>query len=68
MNRHKHPFQVQLTKPEIEVLAKVAEAAGDTIEEYLHSCIVNELEGDIDLYFGKSKAIKEKLYNKLAVQ
>lgn len=64
-HKHKHSFQVQLTEPEIEVLKALAEAAGDTIEEYLHHCIINAFEGDIDLYFGRSRAINEKLLRKL---
>jgi hypothetical protein len=61
-------LRVRLTESQYEVLKTVAEASGDTLDEYLHSCVIQGTESDIDLYFGRSKAIKEKLYKKLAAK
>jgi hypothetical protein len=46
-------------------LKSVAEASGDTLDEWLHACLLQGIESDIDLYFGKSESIKEKLYKKV---
>ena len=56
-----------ITESQYEALKTVAEASGDTLDEYLHSCVIQGIEADIGLYFGRSKAIKEKLY-KLAAR
>jgi hypothetical protein len=54
-------LKVRLTESQYEALKTVAEASGDTLEEWLHTCVTQGIESDIDLYFGHSKAIKEKL-------
>jgi hypothetical protein len=58
-------FRIRLTDAQVEVLKMVSEASGDTIEEYLHSEIIQGMQSNIDLYFAHSKAIKEKLNKKL---
>jgi hypothetical protein len=42
-------FYIHLTDPELEVLKAVAEASGDSLDEYLHVCVLEELGADIDL-------------------
>ena len=58
-------LRVRITESQYEALKAVAEASGDTLDEYLHSCVIQGIESDIDLYFGHSKAIKEKLYKQV---
>jgi predicted HicB family RNase H-like nuclease len=58
-------LRVRMTESQYEALKTVAEASGDTLDEYLHSCVIQGIESDIDLYFGHSKAIKEKLYKQV---
>ena len=55
-------LKVRLTESQYEVLKTLASASGDTPDEWLQSCVIQGLESDIDLYFGVSKAIKEKLF------
>jgi hypothetical protein len=59
-------MDIHLTDQELDVLKAVAEASGDSIDEWIHSCVIGGLQGDIDLYFGHSEAIKEKLNKKMA--
>jgi hypothetical protein len=54
-------LKVRLTESQYEVLKTVADAAGDSLEKWLHSAVIGEIEADIDVYF-RSKSIKEKLY------
>jgi hypothetical protein len=61
-------FHIHLTEPQVEVLKEVSEASGDTIDEYLHCEVIQGMQSDIDLYFGRSQAIKEKLHKKLAAK
>lgn len=59
-------FQIHLTDSHYEVLKTVSEASGeDTLDEYLHTTVIQGIQSDIDLYFGKSENITEKLYKKL---
>jgi predicted HicB family RNase H-like nuclease len=58
-------LRIRITESQYEVLKTVAEASGDTLDEYLQSCVIQGIESDIDLYFGHSKAIKEKLYKQV---
>ena len=58
-------LRLRLSESQYEVLKKVAEASGDTIDEYVHSEIIQGLESDIDMYFGHSKTLKVRLYKKL---
>ena len=60
-------LRIHITESRSQVLKTVAGASGDTLDEYLHSCLIESMEADIDVYFGTSKAIKEKLYKKLEV-
>ena len=61
-------LRVSITESQYEALKAVAEASGDTLDEYLHSCVIQGIEADSDLYFGRSKAIKESYTNKLATK
>jgi hypothetical protein len=58
-------LRIRISESQYEALKTVAEASGDTLDEYLHSCVIQGMESDIDLYFGHSKAIKEKLYKQV---
>ena len=58
-------LRVRLTESQYEALKAVAEAAGDTLNEYLHTCVIQGIEADIELYFGPSDSIKDKLYKQL---
>ena len=58
-------LRVRITESQYEALKSVAEASGDTLDEWLHACLIQGIESDIDLYFGKSESIKEKLYKKV---
>ena len=40
-----------------EVLKTLVEASWDTLDEYIHSEIIQGIESDIDLYFQKSKNV-----------
>jgi hypothetical protein len=61
-------LKVRLTESQYEVLKTLANTSGDTPDEWLHTCIVQGLESDIDLYFGTSKTIKEKLFKMAGVE
>ena len=58
-------LRVQLTESQYEALKTVAEASGDTLYEWLHATVIGGIESDIDLYYGKSENIKEKLYKQV---
>jgi hypothetical protein len=58
-------FHIHLTDQQVEVLRALSAASGDTIDEYLHSEIIQGMQSDIDSFFGESQAIKEKLYKQL---
>ena len=58
-------LRVRITESQYEALKAVAEASGDTLDEWLHSTVIGGIQSDIDLYFGKSDSIKEKLYKKV---
>jgi hypothetical protein len=58
-------LRVRVTESQYEALKAVAETLGDTLDEYLHSCVIQGIQSDIDLYFGKSESIKAKLYKKV---
>ena len=61
-------LRVRLTESQSEALKAVAEASGDTANEWLYTCVLQGIESDIELYFSHSKAIKEKLYKKVGIQ
>ena len=48
-----------------KVLETLFEASWDTLDEYIHSEIIHGIDSDIDLYFQKSKNIKERSYEKV---
>jgi hypothetical protein len=58
---------VHITESQYEVLKTLANASGDTPDEWLHTTVVGGLESDIDLYFGASKTIKEKLFKMVGI-
>jgi hypothetical protein len=58
-------LRVRITESQYEALKTVAEASGDTLDEWLHATVIGGIESDIDLYYGKSENIKEKLYKKV---
>ena len=58
-------LRVRITESQYEALKSVAEASGDTLHEWLHSTVIGGIQSDIDLYFGTSENIKEKLYKKV---
>jgi hypothetical protein len=64
-NQLEMDLKVRLTESQYEALKTVAEASGDTLDEWLHTCVIQGIKSDIDLYFGHSNAIKEKLREKL---
>jgi hypothetical protein len=61
-------LRVHITEMQYEVLKTLANASGDTPDEWLHTCVIQGLESDIDLYFGASKIIKEKLFKMAGVK
>jgi hypothetical protein len=61
-------LRVRLSESQYEAMKVIAEASGDTLDEYLHSCVIQGMGSDIDLYFGHSKATKEKLYRQVGVK
>ena len=58
-------FHIHLTDQQVVVLRAISTASGDTIDEYLHSEIIQGMQSDIDSYFGESQTLKEKLYKQL---
>jgi hypothetical protein len=58
-------LRIRLTESQYEVLKTVAEASGDTLDEWLYATVLGGFESDIDLYYGKSENIKEKLYKQV---
>ena len=48
-----------------KVLRTLVEASWDTLDEYIHYQIIQGIESDMDLYFQKSKNIKERPYEKV---
>ena len=61
-------LRVHLTESEYEAMKTVAEASGDTLEEWLHTCVLQGIESDIDLYYGKMGTIKTMLFKKIGVK
>jgi hypothetical protein len=61
-------LRVHLTESQYEVLKTVANASGDTPDEWLHTTVIHGLESDIDLYFGTSKTIIEKLFKMAGIK
>jgi hypothetical protein len=61
-------LKVRLTESQYEAMKTVAEASGDTLEEWLHTCVLQGIESDIDLYYGKMKTVKEMLFKKIGVK
>ena len=44
-------LRVRVTESQYEALKAVAEASGDTLDEWLHTCVIQGIESDIDLYY-----------------
>jgi hypothetical protein len=61
-------LRVHITESQYEVLKTLANASGDTPDEWLQTTVIQGLESDIDLYFGASKTIKEKLFRMAGVK
>jgi hypothetical protein len=61
-------LRVHITESQYEVLKTLANASGDTPGEWLHTAVIQGLESDIDLYFGDSKTIREKLFKMAGVK
>jgi hypothetical protein len=61
----KMDLRVRITELQYEALRTVAETSGGTLAEWLHATIIGGIESDIDLYYGKSENIKEKLYKQV---
>jgi hypothetical protein len=59
-------LKIKITEPQYEALKAVAEASGDSLDEWLYTTVIQGIEADFELYFGTSENIKEKLYKKLA--
>jgi hypothetical protein len=59
-------LKIKIIEPQYEALKAVAEASGDSLDEWLHTTVIQGIEADFELYFGTSENIKEKLYKKLA--
>jgi len=57
-------LRVRITESQYEVLKTVAKASGDTLDEWLHTTVIQGIQSDIDLYF-RSKTIQEKLYKEV---
>jgi hypothetical protein len=55
-------LKVRLRESQYEAMRVVAQASGDTLEEWLHTCVIQGIEADIELYYSHSKMISEKLY------
>jgi hypothetical protein len=53
-------LRIRITESQYEVLKTVAEASGD-----LHTTVIQGIQSDIELYFGHSETITEKLYKKI---
>jgi hypothetical protein len=61
-------LRVHITESQYEVLKTLANASGDTPDEWLHTTVIQGLESDIDLYFGTSKTIREKLFKMAGIK
>jgi len=58
-------FNIYLKDSEVEVLEAVAEAAGESVDTWIRTTVIEGLQSDIEHYFGRSKTITEKLNKKL---
>ncbi|MGI8832647.1 MAG: hypothetical protein ACR2IS_08425 [Nitrososphaeraceae archaeon] len=58
-------IRVRITESQYEAMKTVAEASGDSLDEWLHTTVIQGIEADIELYYSHSKDIKEKLYKKV---
>ena len=61
-------LKVRLTGSQYEALKTLANASGYTPEKWLHDAVVQSLGADIDVYFGTSKTIKEKLFEMVGIK
>jgi hypothetical protein len=58
-------FNIYLKDSEVDVLNAIAEAAGESVDTWIRTTVIEGLQSDIEHYFGRSKTIKEKLNKKL---
>ena len=58
-------FNIYLKDSGVEVLEAVAEAAGESVDTWIRTTVIEGLQSDIEHYFGRSKTITEKLNKKL---
>jgi hypothetical protein len=58
-------LRISITESQYEALKKVAEASGDTLDEWLHTNVIQSIEADIHLYYGTSKSLRKMLLKKL---
>jgi hypothetical protein len=61
-------LRVYITESQYEVLKTLANASGDTPDEWLQSAVTQGFESDIDLYFGASESIREKLFEMAGIK
>jgi hypothetical protein len=59
-------LRVRITESQYEALKTVAEASGDTLDEYLHSCVIQGIESDMIYILDIAKLPKKSYTNKLA--
>ena len=61
-------LRVRITESQYEAMKTVADASGDSLDEWLHTTVIQGIEADIELYFSHSKAIEEKLFKKVGAK
>jgi hypothetical protein len=54
-------LRVRVTESQYEALKTVAEASGNTLDEWLHATVIGGIESDIDLYYGKREHQREAI-------
>jgi hypothetical protein len=57
-----------ITRSQYKAMKIVAEASCDTLEKWLHTCVIQGIEADIELYYSHSETIKERLYKMAGVK
>jgi Zn-dependent oligopeptidase len=56
-------LNMRITESQYEALKTEAETSGDSLEEWLHTTVMQGIK-DIEIYF-RSENLREKLYKKL---
>lgn len=62
---HKVTATLNLTSGQLEVLKLIATIKGDTIPTYIKDCVLNELWGELDVYFQHGDIRRVEYYQKL---